>query len=74
VNLNSYDKGYKPYYSSMDPYSEGGQLKMLSKKRQKFGEKNEITDEKEKEKQANTYKSSLNRLLEAYQDVNESVK
>ncbi len=74
VNLNSYDKGYKPYYPSMDPKTEGGELKMLSRKRNIPGERKEITEEEEKPKQDNYYKNSLSRLLEAYQDVNESVK
>ena len=69
MNLNTYDKGYKPYYPSMDPSTEGGELKK-SKKKQKVEERKGITDNIEKPQRDTRNKNSLSRLMDAYEDDN----
>jgi hypothetical protein len=54
LNLNTYDKGVKPYYPSMDPNALGGELKNKSKKNVK-------AIEREKEKNSNS-----NNILEKF--------
>jgi hypothetical protein len=57
VNLNTYDKGYKPYYPSMDANAMGGELKINSKKKMKIENRGRDNN-------------SLNKLIQAYQDDN----
>lgn len=60
VSLNSYDKGLKPYYPSMDPNAMGGELKIYSKKKIKS------------EARANAESESnniINKLMQAYKDI-----
>ena len=55
----------------MDPFSEGGELK--SKKKQKVEERKGITDCRNYTAQVeSSYKNSLSRLMQAYQEVNEN--
>lgn len=64
LNINTYDKGYKPYYPSMDPNAMGGELK--SKKKQKTERRNNDLGIEPKDKSKN---NSLLKLSEAYNDT-----
>lgn len=75
LNLNTYDQGYKPYYPSMDPKSQGGEIKCKSKKKLKEEERsinNSSNNLSYKSKRINyTGQNNLAKLMQAYGDDEE---
>jgi hypothetical protein len=75
LNLNTYDKGYKPYYPSMDPNSQGGELKFKSKKKIKGDERGINSSANNISNKFNSInkpgQNNLARLMQAYGDEEE---
>ncbi len=67
LNWNTYDKGYKPYYPSMDPNALGGELKFKSKKNLKSEDRGKHIVGSGNNN-LNSAGGSLKMLMEAYGD------